>query len=208
MSLTRFRTLASKSARAMSVLIRATMTPLNDAGLAPGPAMRLNCTPAPCNNGCRISATSFTFQSAYVVLAGIVGLGVVDLVRQGEGAAGGRHLLQAGLERAQITSRFTSGKIEAYKGLTFCGVSSFSHVKLLLNWVSNADQRRLRARARIALGNRGIVDRGDRFRVAEEEVGRSLNLSADVPHYLVVLQRDLDGLLQGEIPDLPVFAVH
>ncbi len=49
---------------ALSVLIRAMTTPLNCPGWAPGLAMRLNCTPAPCNNGCRHSAITFTFQSA------------------------------------------------------------------------------------------------------------------------------------------------
>ena len=35
--------------------------------------MRLNCTPAPCNNGCRISATSFTFQSDEYNCVGLIG---------------------------------------------------------------------------------------------------------------------------------------
>ena len=92
-------------------------------------------------------------------------------------------------------------------GLTFCGVFVRSQVRLAAELRVEGRQRRLRRPRGIALGHGRIVDRRRRFRIAENEVGRALDLPADVPHHLVVLQGDLHRLFEREIPDVAGIAV-
>ncbi len=127
---------------------------------------------------------------------GVVRQGVVDVVRHGERAARGRHFLQPGLEVAQVFlidhgEENRRGRVDVLRPVALLPGHAGAGLGV------EHREGRLGAGSRVALGQGRIVDRRHQIRIAEDEVGRPLDLAADGPHHLVVLQRGLNGLFQG-----------
>ncbi len=191
----------------MSLLIRASITPLYWPGDAPRAGDAVELRARALQQRLPHFGHELDVPVGRIQLGGVVGLGVSNGVRQGERPAGGRRLLQPRLERAQILLVHVGEEDEGYPGSrsAACPASptsrrcSIAHRTPTTPPPCPSADRFPPGRDRRSSESPGQQPPGI-ARVRKS--GRALNLPADVPHHLVVLQRNLNRLFQRKLPEV------